>query len=341
LFGSYKLFSHSIIGGLQSSPKLQDAIENRPTLFGSLKAALQTIGEAFALMRQEPEVIVLGFVKILLLFAFILLSIMSFLAFASVFNVLIPDQGDQAAIWGAHGFAFVCILPLFYLIAYMFGIMNGAIGAASYLYQTGQQSTLKRCLRISLQNAGNISLFMSMNFAVLLFSGSSKNDGFVSRSIKRAARFIWQVGSAGMMPALINGSNLKQAMERSIAFINHYPIKIVSIRVGFNAVVKLTMGGVLLLATFFAYQTHLNAAFASQYGFLFGTLGLVLLAFIPLIFRPVYILVVYLLYGKFLQDQKFPLEAEPTKAISNSVYVFLGLVLFYLLFSATVLLSLS
>ena len=338
MFGSYKLFSNSIIGGLQSSPKLQQALENRPTLLGSLKVALQTVGEAFSLMRQEPEVIVLGFVKLFLLFTFMLLSVTSFLAFASVFSIVFPDQGDQATMWSAHGLAFLCILPLFYLIAYMFGIMNGAIGAASYLYQTGQQSTFKRCLKIALQNAGNISVFMSMNFAVLLFSGSSKNDGFVSRSIKKAARFIWQVGSAGMMPALINGSSLKQAMERSVAFINHYPIKIVSIRVGFNALMKLTIGAVLLLGIFFAYQTHLDATFAGQYGVLFASFGVFLLAFIPLLFRPVYILAVYLLYGKFLQEQNFPLEAEPTKAISKSVYVVIGLMFFYLVFSATVLL---
>ena len=186
-------------------------------------------------MRNVSAVFPLMFTK---LFLIALVTAITFLAsawVAEVFNgyeqvnVSATDQAKSAVPWTLVAMMVAIWVPYVGLVTMVEGLFNGAMGAATYMHAEGHPPTVSGALRIARKNIPTIWKFNAIQFFVRLLTSSGRNSGLASSFAKAALRTAWTYGTVGMMPAILNGKSLVDAMKRSIEFLKTKPVKIISL----------------------------------------------------------------------------------------------------------------
>lgn len=190
--------------------------------------------------------------------------------------------------------------PYMALILLIEGVFNGAMGAATYLHEAGHPVTVGSALMIAKEQAPTIWKFRLIQQLFLMLTARGKNDGIATSLLKGAIRQAWNFGTAGMMPAILNGQTLVEAVKLSVEFLKTTPVKLISL-----ILIKQVLGLLLVLSMaaigFLVYETQI-----------FPLLILLLPLFIlALLIQPIYISMLFKLYAGFLKDNKYPLEVTP------------------------------
>lgn len=283
--------------------------QNRPSFGQRIKALPGFFRDGLHHMRNVKAVFPLMLLKSFLI---ILVTGITFLASALIVEVFngyaqvnssAADQAQSASLGMLVAAMAVIWIPYAGLVTMIEGIFNGAMGAATYLHAEGHPPTVGGALKIARQNAPTIWKFNIIQFFVRLLTSSGKNSGLVTSLAKAALRTAWTYGTVGMMPAILNGKTLVDAMKRSIEFLKTEPVKIVSL-----VFAKGLCGFVLILG--FVGLIALGIHFDIYSLFIVAGLFFILIAFI----YPIYVSILYLLYVDFLKDKQYPLEANPSEA---------------------------
>ena len=305
-------------------PSLKEGFSNAVTLFKT--GSKQVV--------DTPEIIAMAVIRLVLILSTVALIAYSFYPVFKLLDTLHLDKKVTGAI------TFIWFLPLFYILPFITGSSNGAIGAASFLHQTNQNSTLLKCYNIALQNAGNLTTFMFINY-ILLRQTSSRNRSTITSIGKKFMKLAWQVGSLGVLPAMLNGRNFKEAFGRSFELFKKYPTEVVSIRFGYSFITKIILASIPPVIFLPIYLENIGLdvieslpleSFSSGELFLWAGGGYItLLLLVRLIINPIYISTVYHLYGKFLQENNYPLTIELKKPTSKFATFVLASIVFYAL----------
>lgn len=209
------------------------------------------------------------------------------------------------------------ILILFggsYLIvmALINGVFNGAMGAATFLSRSRQDPSITNALKIALQHATRLWAFKMVHILVMLLTLSSKRDGFISRAMNSVIRAVWKIATIGLMPALINGRTLTEAMQRSIDFIKHEPAKIMALHFTYGFLLW-----VLILVGIPPIYLVGGGNFITMAFLFFGVYFVV----VSVVLRPIYITMIYYLYAEFLEKTNGRVEVDSQKPPSKFFWV--------------------
>lgn len=298
--------------------------------FANVLALIKTGGSQIS---HTPEIIIISLIRLILTLGVVALIVYNISFFMDI-SPLSESSQDQ----GSNPLFMLFYLPLLYLFSFIGGVSNGAVGVASFLHQTRQKSTLVKCYQISLQNSGALSSFMFMNNFIMILTGRNNEESSAGKSIMR---FMWHVGTMGVLPALLNGRSFTEAFKRSFSFFKHKVVEVVSIRLAYNLLLKfICLVPIFFIALFASLEQRgvdvlesvplesSDALVVAAWSL--GGWSLLLVSFL-IIIRPIYISVVYHLYGQFLQENNYSLEISDDKPISKTVWFAVILVLFYAL----------
>ncbi len=265
-------------------------------------------------MRNVNAVFPLMCIK---LFLIVFVTGMTFLAtfwIAEVFNGYAQvnesatEQAQSAVPWMLVAMMMVIWIPYVGLVTMIEGLFNGAMGAATYMHAEGHPPTVDGALKIARQNAPTIWKFNAIQFFVRLLTSSGKNSGLATTFAKAALRTAWTYGTVGMMPAILNGKSLVDAMKRSIEFLKTKPVKIISLIFAkglCSLVLVLGSAGLIAVGTYYdIYGLYIVAGFL-----------IILITFI----YPIYVSVLYMLYVEFLKEKQYSLEVRPDADPSSLV----------------------
>ena len=302
--------------------------ENKIGFFQRLESIPSFFREGFEHIHNVKAIFPLVLIKLCLM---LLVTFITILASIKGINWIDPtllaqeiqpyvEEGtsSETIITWVHIVLFMAIwLPYFALILLLEGVFNGAMGAATYLHAEGRPVTVGAALNIAKQQSPTIWKFRIIQSIFLSLTARRKNEGIFSSLAKQALRQAWMFGTAGMMPAILNGRSLLEAVKRSIEFLKITPVKVISL-----ILVKQLISSALVIGMF-------------GIGYLvFSTEFIPLIVFIPVLFiillsiQPVYISILYMLYVCFLKEKKYPLEITPSAEAGTfttwvlAVYVF-------------------
>lgn len=272
--------------------------QNRPSFGQRVKSVPGFFRDGLHHMRNVEAVFPLMFIK---LFLFILIVGITGIAaiWGSEFfhNYGAAHQGQAAPFWMFIVYLALLLIPFIALVTMLEGVFNGAMGAATYMHAEGHPATVEGALYIAMRNAPTIWKFNIIQFVVMILTSSGQKSGLATTFAKAAIRTAWTYGSIGMMPAILNGKGLTDAMKRSIDFLKTEPIKIISLVFarGFcGAVILLSAVGLIALGLKFEIYSLFIPA--------------VVLIILMLFVYPIYVSVLYMLYLDFLKEQKYSLQ---------------------------------
>lgn len=199
------------------------------------------------------------------------------------------------------------------LAAYPIGVLTGAMGAAHFLRERNQPSTIAACLRLAWPNSTRLWMFHALDgwltVDILLERMPRKGEfgtaAAARRAMAEAVYYAWKVGTIAMPPALLAGRGLAEAGRESIALVKSRPWQVVKLRGGYSAICWIigvtTYLGTLAFLIAFPASSPGGHSMLSFYLWL-GMPILAAVGVIKLLVRPVYVIASCQLYTEFLKE---------------------------------------
>lgn len=199
------------------------------------------------------------------------------------------------------------------LAAYPIGVLTGAMGAAHFLREQHQPSTIAACLKLAWPNSTRLWMFHALDgwltVDIILERMPKKghfNSGAVARrAVAEAIYYAWKVGTIAMPPAILAGRGLVEAGRESIALVKSKPWQVVKLRGGYSAICWIigvaTYVGALVFLIAFPLPGGAGHSVLSFYVWL-GLPILAAVGVIKLFVRPVYVIASCQLYSEFLKE---------------------------------------
>jgi len=227
-------------------------------------------------------------------------------------------------IWG-----WVCIL----LAAFPVGILSSAMGTAHFLYKSGQESTVLKCLHVAFSNAWITWSFhyadglITVRQIISRFPGNNDHRSPAQIAAEEAAYYAWKVGSAGMLPNIILGNGLVLSAKNSLKFLKANLVEILKLRMAYSAIcwvlgiLAFVGGGILVAFTGDAISSTTGVHTTGEF-YLFFIIPLgIALSVVMLILRPIYILSLCDMYSEYLHKNNLevPLPSDPSKGKKAAV----------------------
>ena len=217
------------------------------------------------------------------------------------------------------------------LVSYPLSLLNAAITAAHYLRQSGQESTVSRCLGLAFHNLGNLWLFTAIDAwitvtAILDRLPKKRGRRTVGDELLYAA---WKIGTAGMLPALVAGRSFGQAAKDSVSLLISQPKRVIGIRMGYSLVcwvvgIASYIGAILFFAKFGDFRIQTKQIY--NFYTLMAVPLIVSVGVITVLVRPFYLIMMSSVYTHAMPTE-LPLSAQDSQAsgaqLVNLVAVFL------------------
>jgi len=222
------------------------------------------------------------------------------------------------------------------LVSLPAAIFSGCIGASHFLKRQGCPSDTASCLRLVMPRAWSLWIFCWVDgwFTVMqILDRLPRRHRGGNRALSELLYYAWKLGTAGMLPSILNGKNLILAGKESILLIRTRPQEVMLLRGGYSLVcwfvgIAAYAGAAFVLwhnPEVFERDDYVRAAYM-----LAGIPALLSVAVIQLFLRPVFILGSCQLYTEHMVTGELPETLKTRPNAGMSALAVFGLLLFVL-----------
>jgi hypothetical protein len=223
------------------------------------------------------------------------------------------------------GWSLVCVA----LAAYPIAVLTAAMGAAHFLREQGQPSTIAACLKLALPNSKKLWMFHFadgwLTVMRILDRLPKRNKGSAAiRAAKEAAYYAWKVGTIAMPAALLTGKGLRAAGEDSLALVKARLGDVVKLRGGYSVACWIVgvfayIGAFFFIGSVGAFDDPVHPMFAV---YLWAAVPiLIAVGIINLFIRPIYVIASCKYYSDLLIEQGEIVEFENLPGRGTSAFV--------------------
>ena len=222
------------------------------------------------------------------------------------------------------------------LAAYPIAVFTAAMGAAHFLRQQGQPSTIGACLQLALPNASRLWIFYLWDgwqtFNWIIDNVPRKGGGdfrFAERrALAKATHHAWKTGTLGMPPALLLGRGLIEAASESVSLLKKRSTEVVKLRGGYAAICGIVILAGLMATTMlfiFGLTPPKGTAPRTIYVLWIGVPMFAIIGVIELLVRPVYVIAACQMYSEFRKETRKPIKfGKPSDRGLNVLAAFLA-----------------
>lgn len=240
---------------------------------------------------------------------------------------------------GGHLLDLVFLLWSFLCVGittYPIGILTACMGAAHFLHEKGEESTIAKCLRIVMPRAFPIWIFSwidgwwTINRIIERLPKKRDRVPLAQKLINEAIYQAWKVASLGFLPALIIGRSVKDGCKDSLGLLKTHFKTICQLRVAYSAICWIFGIGCYVVLIYMARQIslHMRSENDMYTVYMMVLLPLILtLFFIQVFFRPIYILSACRIYSNYIRENDIKVELPTVSKFYSSVVLFLVLCL--------------
>lgn len=277
----------------------------RPGWSDSFKYFLTRANRFIKLVFIEPEILLFSLLQLFLVFA-------CFVSCFMVWNILwLIQEIFSSYIISAIIFIawFVSIIGLFSLLI---GVLNACMGAVHLFYRQRIRSTIISCLRLALSRAWQMWRFSGVDYvatmAHILFSVGSL---LPSRSGIRLIRsdytlYIWKLGTVGILPSILSGRNLWDAINDSITIVRCKLPNVALLRAGHHRFCWILGVTPVIFYVAVSYTLH----YLTYQAVIIPAIIAILIYFC--ILKPIYIISSIDIYFDYLQETGQPIHLLST-----------------------------
>ncbi len=205
------------------------------------------------------------------------------------------------------------------LAAYPIAVLTAAMGAAHFLRQQGQPSTIGACLKLALPNASRLWIFylwdgwQTFNRIIdnVPLKGGYDFRFAKRRALAKAAHHAWKAGTLGMPPALLSGKGLIEAATESVSLLKKRSAEVLKLRGGYAAICGMVILAGLIATTMlfiFGLTPPKGTAPRTIYALWIGVPMFATIGVIELLVRPVYVIAACQMYSEFRKETRTPFK---------------------------------
>ncbi|MBQ7413759.1 MAG: hypothetical protein IJV07_05785 [Alphaproteobacteria bacterium] len=226
--------------------------------------------------------------------------------------------------------SFICVG----LTTYPLGLLTACMGAAHFLHENGEESTIAKCFRIVLPRAWPIWIFSWIDgwWTVdrILERLPKKRDRvpLSQKLVNEAIYQAWKMVSLGFLPALIIGRNVTDGCKDSLGLLRTHFKSVCQLRIAYSALCWIfgigSYIGCIFMAPFIISHMSCDNDMYIFYVFA-GIPMLIALFFIQVFFRPIYILSACRIYSNYVRENNIPVTLPTVSKFSSTIVVFLVL----------------
>jgi len=314
------LYSDLSVGRDAARTVLQST-ESKPRIFSiaTYRAYFQALPLSLNAIRNSPEI--LGFVVVQWV-----AIVLGYLAWTHALR-LIPDDVwnaiEEAVRRDRHSpeFAFSNLVLLAWtflvvaLASYPLGLCTAAMVAVNDLRASNESVTLRRCIAVADAHLGRIWAFTVVDNWITvnaILDRLPKKGGHRSK-YDELLYYAWKTGTAGVVPALVNGRTYLAAGQDSLTLLRSDTSQILGLRLGFSAAcwvvgVLAYIGGLFLVP-------HVESSFPDKARHIFHFYLLMAIpvavaaSVVTIILRPAYVLAIAHIYTNRI-DVKAEVERD-------------------------------
>ncbi len=295
----------------------------------SLIGFFSNIGYAVKLIFKEKEIIVFAALQLIVigLGYYLWVQMLEWIPEDVWESAKNSDKGSPADIilllW-----TFVCVG----LVTYPLGLLSACMGAAHFLHSQGEESTVARCFKIVLSRAWPLWIFSwidgwwTINRILERLPKKRDKTPALVKIRNEALYQAWKLATLGILPSLIVGRSVTEACKDSLGLLTNRFKQLIKLRLGYSGICWF-FGIASYVGIFFMYP-FINANLSGKtdvYTFYFfaGVPMLIALAFIQLIFRPVYIISACRIYSDYAKEKNIAIKLpEGPAKITGSIVAF-------------------
>lgn len=303
--------------------------EDRPTKKESLSYFSRCISYSSELIFKEKEIITFAILQIvcIALGYYLWVQMLDWIPEDVWKSAKNSDSGSPADIvlllW-----SFFCVG----LTAYPLGLLTACMGAAHFLHENGEESTIAKCFRIVLPRAWPIWVFSwldgwwTVNRIIERLPKKRDRVSFSQKMINEAIYQAWKIASLGFLPALIVGRSIKDSCKDSLGVLKTYFKTICQLRIAYSIIcwffgIASYIGAIFMAPYIFSHMSSDNDMY-TFYVFV-GLPMLVALFFIQLFFRPIYILSACRIYSNYVRENNIPIKLPTVSKFFSTIVAFM------------------
>ena len=242
------------------------------------------------------------------------------------------DDGTSIVDFVIIMWTFLCVG----FVTYPLGLLSSCMVAAHFLHESGQESTIAKCLRIVFPKAWTIWIFSWLDgwwtvLRILERLPRKKDRTPLRVKIRDEVQYqAWKIASLGFLPAIIVGRSVHDASKDSLGLLKKHFKTMCQLRVAYSIICWVVGIGAYIASVFLSpyilEHMNYNNDMHTFYTYV-GIPVLMSLFFIQVIFRPVYILSACRIYSNYTIEKNIKISLPVVSKFSSSVVGFLILII--------------
>lgn len=235
---------------------------------------------------------------------------------------------------GYRGHAYILVIWIifvFILTGGFLGMFTACMGAAHFLHESGQESTIIKCLRIVFPKVWSVFMLylidaywaISRIISHIPFSeqrGNFAADRWMRESIYQA----WKVASIGVLPALIVGRGVTEGCKDSLGILKTHFKTLQQLKIAYSSLSWRIGGGACVIGMFFGpnifpHLAEVNYVLSVMLPMIFA------LFFIQVFLKPIYILSICRIYSYYVQENNIKINLPKVPAFVSAFITLLFL----------------
>jgi len=225
------------------------------------------------------------------------------------------------------------------LAAFPIGILTGCMGAAHYIRQSGQKSTIAYCFRLILPHIWRLWQFHWIDGQITVERIMERLPergnwfGFLRKTPEDIYYHSWKCGTVGLFPAILSGQNIYEAGRESIRLVKERTGDVIKLRGGYSYFCW-ELGILTYIVTVFWFILDMGIRYTpdltSRFFLITGVPVVIAAGIIMLFLRPVFIIASCEIYARMNKDEggRSLTVPPPSQSVSNIVtFSILGLVI--------------
>ena len=305
--------------------------EDKPTKKESLSYFGRCILYSLKLIFKEKEIVTFAILQLVCigLGYYLWVQIMDWIP-EEVWESAKDSDGGSPADLVLLLWSFFCVG----LTTYPLGLLTACMGAAHFLHENGEESTIAKCFRIVLPRAWPIWIFSwidgwwTVNRIMERLPKKGDRVPLSQKLINEAIYQAWKIASLGFLPALIIGRGVMDSCKDSLGVLKTHFKTICQLRIAYSVIcwifgIGSYVGVIFMTPYIFSHMSSSNDMY-TFYAFV-GFPMLIALFFIQVFFRPIYILSACRIYSNYVRENNIPIELPTVSRFSSTIVAFLVL----------------
>jgi hypothetical protein len=305
--------------------------EDKPNKRESLSYFVRCISYSSELIFKEKEIITFAILQIvcIALGYYLWVQMLDWIP-EEVWESARKSDGGSPADLVLLLWSFICVG----LTAYPLGLLTACMGAAHFLHENGEESTIAKCFRIVLPKAWPIWIFSwvdgwwTVNRILERLPKKRDRVPLSQKLINEAIYQAWKIASLGFLPALIIGRGVMDSCKDSLGVLRTHFKAICQLRIAYSVIcwfwgIGSYVGAIFMAPYIFSHMSNDNDMY-TFYVFV-GLPMLIALFFIQVFFRPIYVLSACRIYSDYVHENHIPIVLPTVSKFSSTIVAFLVL----------------